>query len=84
MGRIFFAGGPQFTYHNDPDKTAATITEHGATIGSCKGFEGPQPLHKLAGPLDFTPILIGSRFEASQPLHGPAASWSADAHWMRV
>ena len=32
-GRIFFAGGPGFSYHNDPEKTAATITEHGATFG---------------------------------------------------
>ena len=32
-GRIFFAGGPEFSYHNDPEKTAATITEHGATFG---------------------------------------------------
>ena len=32
-GRIFFAGGPDFAYHNDPEKTAATITAHGATFG---------------------------------------------------
>jgi len=32
-GRIFFAGGPGFSYHNDPEKTAATRGEHGATFG---------------------------------------------------
>ena len=32
-GRIFFAGGPKFAYHNDPAKTAATLTEQGATFG---------------------------------------------------
>ena len=32
-GRIFFAGGPGFSYHNDPAKTAAATGEHGATFG---------------------------------------------------
>lgn len=30
-GRIFFAGGPGFSYHNDPEKTASVMGEHGAT-----------------------------------------------------
>lgn len=33
VGRIFFAGGPAFHYHNDPKKTAETINAHGATFG---------------------------------------------------
>lgn len=32
-GRIFFANGPGFSYHNDPEKTAESRTEHGATFG---------------------------------------------------
>lgn len=32
-GRIFFAGGPHFEYHNDPAKTASVMTEYGATFG---------------------------------------------------
>ncbi|TRW14032.1 acyl-CoA synthetase [Glacieibacterium frigidum] len=32
-GRIYFAGGPGFTYHNDPDKTASVTGTHGATFG---------------------------------------------------
>lgn len=32
-GRIFFHGGPEFSYHNDPEKTASVRTEHGATFG---------------------------------------------------
>ena len=32
-GRIFFAGGPGFSYHNDAEKTAAATGEHGATFG---------------------------------------------------
>ncbi len=33
-GRIFFAGGGEFEYHGDPEKTASvTHREHGATFG---------------------------------------------------
>lgn len=32
-GRIYFAGGPGFSYHNDPTKTAESRTEHGCTFG---------------------------------------------------
>jgi acyl-CoA synthetase (AMP-forming)/AMP-acid ligase II len=32
-GRIFFHGGGQFSYHNDPEKTASVMSEHGATFG---------------------------------------------------
>jgi acyl-CoA synthetase (AMP-forming)/AMP-acid ligase II len=32
-GRVFFHGGPAFQYHNDPDKTASVLSEHGATFG---------------------------------------------------
>lgn len=32
-GRIFFHGGGEFSYHNDPEKTASVRTEHGATFG---------------------------------------------------
>ena len=32
-GRIYFANGPGFSYHNDPEKTASVRTEHGATFG---------------------------------------------------
>jgi len=32
-GRIFFHGGGNFEYHNDPAKTASVRTEHGATFG---------------------------------------------------
>lgn len=32
-GRIYFAGGPGFSYHNDPDKTASAIGANGATFG---------------------------------------------------
>ena len=32
-GRIYFAGGPGFSYHNDDEKTAASRTEHGCTFG---------------------------------------------------
>jgi long-chain acyl-CoA synthetase len=32
-GRIYFAGGPGFSYHNDPEKTASVTGQHGATFG---------------------------------------------------
>jgi long-chain acyl-CoA synthetase len=33
-GRIYFAGGGEFAYHNDPEKTKSVQhTEHGATFG---------------------------------------------------
>jgi acyl-CoA synthetase (AMP-forming)/AMP-acid ligase II len=32
-GRIYFAGGPKFEYHNDAAKTASVMGEHGATFG---------------------------------------------------
>jgi acyl-CoA synthetase (AMP-forming)/AMP-acid ligase II len=32
-GRIYFAGGPGFSYHNDPEKTASVTGAHGATFG---------------------------------------------------
>lgn len=32
-GRIFFHGGGNFSYHNDPEKTASVMGEHGATFG---------------------------------------------------
>ncbi|MBC7505101.1 MAG: acyl-CoA synthetase [Sandarakinorhabdus sp.] len=32
-GRIYFAGGPGFSYHNDAAKTASVMCEHGATFG---------------------------------------------------
>jgi acyl-CoA synthetase (AMP-forming)/AMP-acid ligase II len=32
-GRIYFAGGGSFAYHNDPEKTASVMGEHGATFG---------------------------------------------------
>ncbi|NQV59609.1 MAG: AMP-binding protein, partial [Alphaproteobacteria bacterium] len=33
-GAIYFAGGPEFTYHNDPERTADTRNEHGwSTLG---------------------------------------------------
>ena len=32
-GRIFFAGGPGFSYHNDPEKTASVSGAHGCTFG---------------------------------------------------
>ena len=32
-GRIYFAGGPSFRYHNDAAKTASVSGEHGATFG---------------------------------------------------
>ncbi|QXQ04920.1 acyl-CoA synthetase [Sphingosinicellaceae bacterium] len=32
-GRIFFAGGPAFSYHNDPEKTASVTGAHGCTFG---------------------------------------------------
>ena len=32
-GRIYFAGGPGFSYHNDAEKTAASRTDHGCTFG---------------------------------------------------
>jgi long-chain acyl-CoA synthetase len=32
-GRIFFHGGGNFSYHNDPAKTASVMGEHGATFG---------------------------------------------------
>ncbi len=31
VGAIYFAEGPQFVYHNDPEKTAATRNRHGWT-----------------------------------------------------
>lgn len=31
VGAIYFADGPAFTYHNDPEKTAATRNRHGWT-----------------------------------------------------
>ena len=33
VGQIFFHGGSSFSYHNDPEKTASVMTEHGATFG---------------------------------------------------
>ena len=33
VGRIFFHGGGNFSYHNDPEKTASVMGEHGATFG---------------------------------------------------
>ncbi len=33
VGRIFFHGGGNFSYHNDPEKTASVMSEHGATFG---------------------------------------------------
>lgn len=33
VGRIFFHGGGAFSYHNDPEKTASVMGEHGATFG---------------------------------------------------
>jgi acyl-CoA synthetase (AMP-forming)/AMP-acid ligase II len=32
-GRIYFANGPRFEYHNDAEKTASVTGEHGATFG---------------------------------------------------
>ena len=32
-GRIYFAGGPGFSYHNDAAKTASVMGVHGATFG---------------------------------------------------
>jgi acyl-CoA synthetase (AMP-forming)/AMP-acid ligase II len=32
-GRIYFANGPAFQYHNDAEKTASVTGEHGATFG---------------------------------------------------
>jgi long-chain acyl-CoA synthetase len=32
-GRIYFANGPKFQYHNDAEKTASVTGEHGATFG---------------------------------------------------
>jgi long-chain acyl-CoA synthetase len=32
-GRIYFANGPKFQYHNDAEKTASVMGEHGATFG---------------------------------------------------
>nr|WP_194163408.1 acyl-CoA synthetase [Polymorphobacter fuscus] len=32
-GRIYFAGGPGFSYHNDAEKTASVMGTHGATFG---------------------------------------------------
>ncbi|GGE01932.1 acyl-CoA synthetase [Polymorphobacter glacialis] len=32
-GRIYFAGGPEFAYHNDAEKTASVMSAHGATFG---------------------------------------------------
>lgn len=32
-GRVFFHGGTDFKYHNDPEKTAGAKSEHGATFG---------------------------------------------------
>ncbi|MCU0892116.1 MAG: acyl-CoA synthetase [Sandarakinorhabdus sp.] len=32
-GRIFFHGGGSFSYHNDAEKTASVMSEHGATFG---------------------------------------------------
>ncbi len=32
-GRIYFAGGGEFEYHNDPEKTASVMGSHGATFG---------------------------------------------------
>ena len=33
VGRIFFHGGGSFSDHNDPEKTASVMGEHGATFG---------------------------------------------------
>lgn len=32
-GQVWFHGGPGFSYHNDPEKTAGAMSEHGATFG---------------------------------------------------
>ena len=32
-GRIYFANGPKFQYHNDAEKTVSVTGEHGATFG---------------------------------------------------
>ena len=33
-GLVYFAGGPRFAYHNDPEKTAAAYNQHGwSTLG---------------------------------------------------
>lgn len=32
-GQVWFHGGPSFSYHNDPAKTAGSMSEHGATFG---------------------------------------------------
>jgi acyl-CoA synthetase (AMP-forming)/AMP-acid ligase II len=32
-GEVWFHGGPGFSYHNDPAKTAGAMSEHGATFG---------------------------------------------------
>lgn len=32
-GQVWFHGGPGFSYHNDPGKTASAMSEHGATFG---------------------------------------------------
>jgi len=34
IGTVYFAGGPQFTYHNDPDKTSRAYNDKGwSTLG---------------------------------------------------
>ncbi len=30
-GTVYFAGGPEFAYHNDPEKTAQSRNKHGWT-----------------------------------------------------
>jgi acyl-CoA synthetase (AMP-forming)/AMP-acid ligase II len=39
-GRIYFAGGTRFEYHNDPEKTASVMGEHGATFGDIGHVDG--------------------------------------------
>ncbi|OYU34195.1 acyl-CoA synthetase [Novosphingobium sp. PASSN1] len=39
-GRIYFAGGTRFEYHNDPEKTASVMSEHGATFGDIGHVDG--------------------------------------------
>jgi long-chain acyl-CoA synthetase len=37
-GTIYFSGGPEFSYHNDPEKTAQTRNEHGWTTLGDVGY----------------------------------------------
>ena len=41
IGQVYFAGGPQFSYHNDPDKTAAAYHPQGwSTLGDIGHVDG--------------------------------------------